>query len=108
MVTIVATVVGHGIVMGSCFLQVESTKDASSTKAEEADLSKSKLAEVSSERMPLNKDTLAFHAWTHSKPACSSQHIHGIETVSVCFEPQTLEVKDRVESDHIELYTFFE
>lgn len=84
--------------MGSCFLQVESTKDSSSTKTEEADLSKLSITEVSSERVPLNKDTLAFHAWTHSKPACSSQCIHGIETVSVGFEPQTLEVKDRVES----------
>lgn len=84
--------------MGSRSLQVESTKDSSSTKNEEADLSKLCITEVSSERVPLNKDTLAFHAWTHSKPVCSSQPIHGIETVSVAFEPQTLEVKDRVES----------
>lgn len=75
-------------------VEVESTKASSSTKTEEPDLSKLSITEVSAEPVPLNKDTLAFHAWTHSKPACSSQPIHGIETVTVVFEPQTLEVKE--------------
>ena len=50
--------------------------------------------EPSDKMPPLNANNLAFHAWSQAKS--SSQPVSSIDTLSVVFEPCTLEVKDRV------------
>lgn len=48
-----------------------------------------------SEHLPLNADTLAFHAWSYSKPKTSSAEAAGsIEQVNVVFEQDSFAVKE--------------
>ena len=53
--------------------------------------------ECSSDQMPLNADTLAFHAWSASygkSNSSSAQAVGSIDRVNVVFEPKSLEVKE--------------